>query len=92
MASLEKVKIQIEKALVDEIRWLYEYKSAADEALSRVLENYGTLSDSDKDLVLRALNVGAENSEPVNCVICEHPYHTDVCRVDGCGCEYVAKE
>ena len=31
-------------------------------------------------------------NEPANCVICEHPYHTDVCRVDGCGCEYVAKE
>lgn len=34
----------------------------------------------------------AEKGEPVNCIICEHPYHTDVCRVGGCGCEYVAKE
>ena len=65
MANAIDIKIAVDDELVKEIRWLMEYKNAADKALSVLVaaEDY-----DDFDLVrtqgiaLRALNIGAQHN------------------------------
>lgn len=63
MASMNQIKIAINTDLLERLKWLMKYKSAADEALSYLITN-------EKDahaakLILNALNIGA-HEQPVD--------------------------
>lgn len=59
MANVKDIEIKINEDLVKQVKWLLEYKAAADEALTYIITN-------EKDahaakLILNALNIGAHN-------------------------------
>ncbi len=59
MADIKSIELEINTALIDKLKWLMEYKAAADEALTYIITN-------EKDahaakLILNALNIGAHN-------------------------------
>jgi len=59
MANVKDIEIKINEDLVKQVKWLLDYKAAADEALTYIITN-------EKDahaakLILNALNIGAHN-------------------------------
>ncbi len=59
MANIKDIELEINTALIDKLKWLAEYKAAADEALTYIITH--EKDEHAAKLILNALNIGAHN-------------------------------